>query len=77
MVPSLSTEQKTEPNGTIPFLEFFQTEHGVGTVPFPRNGTIPFRPPRFQNRTHPKCLQRFLKNGPVFIKFQSTGPSCL
>jgi hypothetical protein len=48
---SAPTEQK---NGTVPFLEFSRTEHRVGTIPCPRNGTIPFRPPKFQNRTHPK-----------------------
>jgi hypothetical protein len=40
--------------GMPAFLKFFRTEHRVGTIPCPRNGTIPFRPPRFQNRTHPK-----------------------
>jgi hypothetical protein len=42
--------------GTVPFLKFFRTEHRVGTIPCPRNGTIPFRPTRFQNRTHPKIM---------------------
>jgi hypothetical protein len=31
-----------------------RTEHRVGTIPCPRNGTIPFRSSKFQNRTHPK-----------------------
>jgi hypothetical protein len=47
-------------DGTVPFLEFFRTEHRVETIPCPRNGTIPFRPPRFQNRTHPNCALKIL-----------------
>jgi hypothetical protein len=50
-IPFSKTEHK---HGTVPFLKFFRTEHRVGTIPCPRNETIPFRPPRFQNRTHPK-----------------------
>lgn len=44
-IPSRPGSSNRTQYRTIPFLVFRRTEYGVGTVPFPRNETIPFRPP--------------------------------